>query len=102
MRRYSIWTKSSQQTRRNLLQRKRCRFSVYMMVTEVSRFGEIRTTPHSIASVGSTVARFAGDTVHHRLAGIEDYKNKKYEAALKRAFISTDEDLRSSTASQLL
>jgi len=44
---------------------------------------------------GSTVARFAGDTVHHRLAGIEDYKNKKYEAALKRAFISTDEDLRS-------
>jgi len=44
---------------------------------------------------GSTVARFAGDTVHSRLQGIEDYKNKKYEAALKRAFISTDEDLRS-------
>jgi len=44
---------------------------------------------------GSTVARFSGDTVHSRLQGVDDYKSKNYEAALKRAFLATDEDLRS-------
>ncbi|GAA5906085.1 PP2C family serine/threonine-protein phosphatase [Sporobolomyces salmoneus] len=43
---------------------------------------------------GSTVAKFAGDTVHHRLAANEFYKKKEWNAALKRAFLETDEDLR--------
>lgn len=45
---------------------------------------------------GSSVARFAGDTVHHRLAANDLFKNKDYEAGLKRAFLETDEDLRAS------
>lgn len=45
---------------------------------------------------GSTVARFAGDTVHERLAQNDAFKRKDYEAALKRAFLETDEDLRAS------
>ncbi|SGY17697.1 BQ5605_C015g07862 [Microbotryum silenes-dioicae] len=43
---------------------------------------------------GSTVARFAGDTVHHRLAANEAFKKQDYVAALKRAYLETDEDLR--------
>ncbi|KAK4693202.1 protein phosphatase PTC2/3, partial [Phenoliferia sp. Uapishka_3] len=43
---------------------------------------------------GSSVARFAGDTVHHRLAANDHFKKRDYEAALKRAFLETDEDLR--------
>lgn len=45
---------------------------------------------------GSTVARFAGDTVHQRLAALDYFKAKDYEASLKRAFLATDEDLRAS------
>ncbi|KAL8276260.1 hypothetical protein RQP46_011334 [Phenoliferia psychrophenolica] len=47
---------------------------------------------------GSSVARFAGDTVHHRLAANDLFKKKDYEAALKRAFLETDEDLRATVA----
>ncbi|KAM0753554.1 PP2C-domain-containing protein [Meredithblackwellia eburnea MCA 4105] len=43
---------------------------------------------------GSSVARFAGDTVHHRLAANDFFKNKDYLASMKRAFLETDEDLR--------
>ncbi|GAA6063353.1 hypothetical protein JCM10212_004399 [Sporobolomyces blumeae] len=43
---------------------------------------------------GSTVAKFAGDTVHHRLAANEHAKKKDWHAGLKRAFLETDEDLR--------
>ncbi|GAA5917800.1 hypothetical protein JCM6882_004549 [Rhodosporidiobolus microsporus] len=43
---------------------------------------------------GSTVAKFAGDTVHHRLAANEHFKKQDWEASLKRAFLETDEDLR--------
>ncbi|TFK40544.1 PP2C-domain-containing protein [Crucibulum laeve] len=42
---------------------------------------------------GGTVARFAGQNVHRRLVSEETYKEKKYDAALKRAFLGTDEDL---------
>lgn len=42
---------------------------------------------------GSTVARFAGSNVHKRLVSEETYQGKDYEAALKRAFLGTDEDL---------
>ncbi|CEQ42048.1 SPOSA6832_03829, partial [Sporobolomyces salmonicolor] len=44
---------------------------------------------------GSTVAKFAGDTVHSRLAANEFFKKRDFEAGLKRAFLETDEDLRS-------
>ncbi|GAA6020584.1 hypothetical protein JCM10207_008676 [Rhodosporidiobolus poonsookiae] len=43
---------------------------------------------------GSTVAKFAGDTVHHRLAANESFKKRDFEASLKRAYLETDEDLR--------
>ncbi|GAA6010608.1 hypothetical protein JCM11491_002992 [Sporobolomyces phaffii] len=43
---------------------------------------------------GSTVAKFAGDTVHHRLAANSFFPKKEWNAALKRAFLETDEDLR--------
>ncbi|KAK4047111.1 Protein phosphatase 2C 2 [Microbotryomycetes sp. JL221] len=43
---------------------------------------------------GSTVARYAGDTVHSRLSANEPFKRKDFEAALKRAFLDTDVDLR--------
>lgn len=42
------------------------------------------------------MAKFSGETVHTRLAKLEEYKAGKYEEALKRAFLATDEDLRSS------
>ncbi|GAA6034720.1 hypothetical protein JCM8097_001137 [Rhodosporidiobolus ruineniae] len=43
---------------------------------------------------GSTVAKFAGDTVHHRLAANEHFKKQDWAASLKRAYLETDEDLR--------
>ena len=49
---------------------------------------------------GATVARFAGDTVHQRLRNTEPYKRKEFEASLKRAFLSTDEDLRTSASAR--
>lgn len=42
---------------------------------------------------GGTVAKFAGNHVHKRLVTEETYREKDYEAALKRAFLGTDEDL---------
>ena len=45
---------------------------------------------------GSTVARYSGDTVHRRLRDLSEYQTRQYHPSLKRAFIKTDEDLRSS------
>lgn len=45
---------------------------------------------------GSNVAKFSGETVHTRLAATDEYRRGEYEAALKRAFLGTDEDLRAS------
>jgi len=42
---------------------------------------------------GGSVARYAGENVHKRLLTEEAYQQKNYEAALKRAFLGTDEDL---------
>jgi protein phosphatase 2C family protein 2/3 len=39
------------------------------------------------------VARFAGQNVHKRLAAEETYQQENFEAAMKRAFLGTDEDL---------
>lgn len=50
-----------------------------------------------VTSSGSSIAKFSGDTVHHRLRSLGEYGAGQYEDALKRAFLATDEDLRSST-----
>ncbi|GLB38422.1 putative serine/threonine phosphatases, family 2C, catalytic domain [Lyophyllum shimeji] len=42
---------------------------------------------------GGTVAKFAGQHLHKRLAEEEAYKQRQYDVALKRAFLGTDEDL---------
>ncbi|KAG6814255.1 hypothetical protein H0H92_015370 [Tricholoma furcatifolium] len=42
---------------------------------------------------GGGVAKFAGENVHKRLVEEETYKQGQYEAAMKRAFLGTDEDL---------
>jgi protein phosphatase PTC2/3 len=44
-------------------------------------------------SPGSTVAQFAGQNVHKRLLKEEAYQEKRYDEAMKRAFLGTDEDL---------
>lgn len=46
--------------------------------------------------IGSTVARYSGDTVHQRLRALDQYKNKNWEDGMRRAFLKTDEDLRAS------
>ncbi|KAF8517426.1 PP2C-domain-containing protein [Hysterangium stoloniferum] len=43
---------------------------------------------------GSTVAKFSGENVHKRLAKDKAYQDKRYEAALKRSFLGTDDDIR--------
>ena|ERR1700733_4956265 len=43
--------------------------------------------------LGGSVAKFAGSNVHKRLVSEEAYREKRYEEALKRAFLGTDEDL---------
>ncbi|WWD05408.1 hypothetical protein V865_003485 [Kwoniella europaea PYCC6329] len=43
---------------------------------------------------GSSVAKYSGTTLHTRLAGLDSYKSGDFEAALKQAFLKTDEDLR--------
>jgi hypothetical protein len=43
--------------------------------------------------LGGSVAKFAGSNVHKRLVSEESYREKRYEEALKRAFLGTDEDL---------
>ncbi|KAG9052319.1 Protein phosphatase 2C 2 [Serendipita sp. 407] len=47
---------------------------------------------------GSTVAKYAGDHVAQRLASEPSYAEGDYKAALKRAFLGTDEDLRADSA----
>ncbi|KAL7414438.1 phosphatase 2C-like domain-containing protein [Mrakia frigida] len=43
---------------------------------------------------GSTVAKFTGATLHTRLSKLPAYAAGDYETAMRRAFLSTDEDLR--------
>jgi protein phosphatase 2C family protein 2/3 len=47
---------------------------------------------------GSGVAKFAGTNVHTRLVTEEAYREKRYEEALKRAFLGTDEDILASAS----
>ena len=46
---------------------------------------------------GANVARYAGRTVHGRLVELPEFKEHKWESALRRAFLKTDEDLRIGT-----
>ncbi|KAF8319125.1 protein phosphatase 2C 2, partial [Clavulina sp. PMI_390] len=47
---------------------------------------------------GSSIARYSGQHVHVRLAADEAYASKDYQAALKKAFLGTDDDLRTDPA----
>jgi protein phosphatase 2C family protein 2/3 len=47
---------------------------------------------------GSTVAKFAGKHVHARLLAEEAYREKRYDEAMKRAFLGTDEDFLADTS----
>ncbi|KAB5588992.1 Protein phosphatase [Ceratobasidium theobromae] len=47
---------------------------------------------------GSTIAKYAGSHVHERLRSDAGYQSKDYKAALKRAFLGTDDDLRADPA----
>lgn len=42
---------------------------------------------------GRLIANYAGENVHKRLVKEEAYAEKRYEEALKKAFLGTDEDL---------
>jgi len=42
---------------------------------------------------GDSVAKFAGQNVHKRLVKEEAYHKRQYEAALRRTFLGTDEDV---------
>jgi len=53
------------------------------------------------AILGGSVAKFAGSNVHKRLVSEEAYREKRYEEALKRAFLGTDEDLLASQSKYL-
>lgn len=45
-----------------------------------------------VTCLGKSMAVFAGSNVHKRLITEEAYREKRYEEALKRAFLGTDED----------
>lgn len=68
--------------------------STYHLSPLCSQHAEFPSLP--CCAIGSTVAEFSGQTVHTRLASLPEYKEGKYEEALKRAFLGTDEDLRAS------
>jgi hypothetical protein len=48
---------------------------------------------YSLDTLGSVVAKYAGQSVHKRLIGEDTYQQKHYHVALKRAFLGIDEDL---------
>jgi len=58
----------------------------------------ILTLEVQFQSLGSTVAKFAGQNVHKRLITEESYKEKNWEMALKKAFLGTDEDFLAGTS----
>lgn len=74
------------------------RFSVFMMAMAVVFFLAIHLPSHSSLPTGSTVAKFAGKNVHKRLLAEETYRQKRYDEAMKRAFLGTDEDLLAGTS----
>lgn len=76
-------------------------FAVYdghggALTSRVISLASLTRGPWAWYITGSSVARFSGDTVHHRLRATSEYKAGEFEPALKRAFLATDEDLRES------
>jgi hypothetical protein len=65
-----------------------------MMVTVVSAL--VIPTIFIDVHEGTVVAKFAADNIHQKLVSDEDYQNKHYKTALKRAFLATDEELMAS------
>ena len=47
--------------------------------------------PH-LCGLGGAMSKFAGVNVQKRLVTEQAYREKRYEEALKRAFLGTDED----------
>ena len=78
--------------------KKRIHSLVFMMATAVICTRLFRLHSHS-SLTGSTVAKFAGKNVHKRLLAEEAYREKRYDEAMKRAFLGTDEDLLAGTSS---
>jgi len=59
-----------------------------------------RDSRPKLLDAGATVARFSGDNVHKRLSTEETYQEKQFNAALKKAFLGTDEDMRAGMLSE--
>ena len=53
-----------------------------------------------LSDPGLSIAEFAGGNLHRRLAAEEAYHEKRYDVALKKAFLGMDEDLKNSTHSR--
>lgn len=49
-----------------------------------------------LSDLGPWTSKYAGENLHRRLAGEQAYQEKRYDVALKTAFLGTDEDLRDS------
>ncbi len=69
---------------------------LFMMGTAV-RIHHRYTIQSCLSDPGPRVSKYAGEHLHRRLAGEEAYQEKRYEVALKNAFLGTDEDLIAST-----
>jgi protein phosphatase 2C family protein 2/3 len=65
-----------------------------MMDTVVNYFFLCRSFPQVLILTGNFVAKFAAEHLHKRLVSEETYREKRYDEALKKAFLGTDEDLR--------
>ena len=50
--------------------------------------------PRPFAPEGAAAAKYAGEHVHKKLTSDEAYQRKEYRAALKNAFLRTDDDMR--------
>lgn len=72
--------------------KKEMRFLVFTMAMAVILSLAPHLHSHS-SPPGSTVAKFAGKNVHKRLLAEETYRQKRYDEAMKSAFLGTDEDL---------
>jgi hypothetical protein len=83
MQRTYLWMKGRIQTRS-------LQFMMGMVVRS-KRFSVIEVF-FSSCFVGDTVSKFSGINVHKRLVAAKAYSEKRYEEALKRAFLGTDED----------
>jgi len=75
---------------------RKMRSSLYTTVMGVSSAVKNLTVfaEHRINDAGASIAKYSGQHVHARLLQDEAYAAKDYRTALKRAFLGTDDDLR--------